>query len=189
MSIPTLRLLAPAVWATSIGSALPETLAPQIAQKAELPFLMAAAPFGMMAAALTLGRADVLVDLRRQLMVAASLAGAFGCGAFVLGVGGRGWLVLVVNMGIGASSVWIVGARATFANHTPPDQMAQVEATMVASITLVEGAGVLGIGLLVTLIGPWVGYALVAVPIACTTLPLLSRSRPPLIALEVMEAA
>jgi len=60
--------------------------------------------------------------------------------------------------------------------------MAEVEATMVASITLIEGVGVLALGALVTLVGPWVGYAVVAVPLLCATVPfLLSRRAPALV--------
>lgn len=177
-TIRTLRLLAPIVWVSSLGSALPETLAPHLANgSGELPLVMGAAPFGMMLGALVLGRKDLLLDVRRQFVCAAVLACAFGLGAAVLGATSSVWPLVLVNFAVGVGSVWIVGARATFASCTPPERMAQVEATMVASITVVEGLGVLCIGALVSVFGPWIGYGVVAVPLAAATLPRLARGR------------
>jgi MFS family permease len=171
-----LRLLAPVVWVSSLGSALPETLAPLLAHgSGELPLVMGAAPFGMMAGALLLGRNDLFVDIRRQLVCAVALAAAFAAGAIAIGLSSAVWPLIAANVAIGAAGVWIIGARATFASSTPPDRMAQVEATMVASITVIEGAGVLGIGLLVTMIGTWAGYGVVAVALALATVPRLRR--------------
>lgn len=177
-AIPTLRWLAPVVWVSALGTALPETVAPHLAHgSGELPLVMGAAPFGMMVGALLLGRKDFFVDVRRQFLCAALLAGAFASGTAVVAITSAAWPLIIVNLLVGAGTAWEIGARATFASKTPPERMAQVQATMVASITAIEGVGVLGIGLLMTVIGPWVGYGLVAIPLALTTLPRLARRR------------
>ena len=174
-AIPTLRVLAPVVWVSTIGSALPETLAPHIAHGGgELPLVMGAAPFGMMVGALLLGRDDLLVAVRRQFVCAALLAGAFGCGAVVLAATTAVWPLVIVNAAVGLGYAWEIGARATFASSTPPERMAQVQATMVASITVIEGTGVLLISVLVTIVGPWIGYGVVALALALVTLPRLT---------------
>ena len=178
-SEPTLRVLAPIVWVAMLGMALPETVAPRIGHGVLLPLLMAAAPFGAMVAALTFGRGNALRDISRQLHLVLLLGIGFGFGAIVLASGGSPWLLVAVNGAVGVASVWVVGARTTFADRTPAGRMAQVEATMVASIVVTEGLGVLGLGWLATTAGPWAGYAVVAVCTIGATAPKLWPLRRP----------
>jgi len=185
---PTLWLLAPVVWATMAGSVLPETMGPRVAHHAWIPIVMAASPIGAMIGAVVLGRTKVLDSVRAQLRMAFGLGAAFVVGGAVLAAGAPAGLIVAMNMIIGASSVWTIGARATFVRLSPPQRMAQVEAALIASAVLSEGMGVLVLGALVTLAGPWAGYASVGV-VAAAVVGLALRKRSPMAALEARATA
>jgi hypothetical protein len=144
---------------------------------------MAASPIGAMIGAVVLGRTKVLDSVRAQLRMAFGLGAAFVVGGAVLAAGAPAGLIVAMNMIIGASSVWTIGARATFVRLSPPQRMAQVEATLIASAVLSEGMGVLVLGALVTLVGPWAGYASVGV-VAAVVVGVALRKRSPVGALD-----
>lgn len=171
----TLRMLTPAVWASVLGLVLPETIVARVVHGAALPFVMAAAPVGMMLGAVTIGRGDALDRLRTQLRLAVLCGTAFLGGAAVVAAGGPAWAIGMANLSVGVFGVWLVGARTTFSRLTPPGRMAQVEAAMVCSNVMVEGVGVLVLGALVTVAGPASGYAAAALLILVTSLPRLVR--------------
>ena len=106
------------------------------------------------------------------------LGAVFVLGGVVLAAGAPAALIAVVNMAIGASSVWTIGIRATFVRLTPPPRLAQVEATLVSSAVFCEGVGVLLLGGLVSLFGPWSGYAAVGIVAASVAAVALARREP-----------
>ncbi|HMC42002.1 MAG TPA: MFS transporter, partial [Acidimicrobiales bacterium] len=140
---PTLWLLAPVLWAAMAGSVLPETMGTRVAGHAWIPIVMAASPIGAMLGAVLIGRTRILDDVSNQLRMALVLGAVFVLGGVVLAAGAPAALIAVVNMAIGASSVWTIGIRATFVRLTPPPRLAQVEATLVSSAVFCEGVGVL----------------------------------------------
>ena len=143
---PTLWLLAPVLWAAMAGSVLPETMGTRVAGHAWIPIVMAASPIGAMLGAVLIGRTRILDDVSNQLRMALVLGAVFVLGGVVLAAGAPAALIAVVNMAIGASSVWTIGIRATFVRLTPPPRLAQVEATLVSSAVFCEGVGVLLLG-------------------------------------------
>lgn len=172
---PTLRLLAPLVWATGLVSALPESLAAGVPGAGEswLPFILAAGPAGQAATMAVLGRRREIEDVEFQLTHLATLALAFGVGA--LG-SGPAWF-LVANLGIGAGVAWTLGPQTLFVRVADPGHMAQITGVMIAGIIAAEGVGTLlfgaiadaagvgraywvaGLVVLVAAIGAWVYQA------------------------------
>ena len=175
---PTLWLLAPVLWAAMAGSVLPETMGTRVAGHAWIPIVMAASPIGAMLGAVLIGRTRILDDVSNQLRMALVLGAVFVLGGVVLAAGAPAALIAVVNMAIGASSVWTIGIRATFVRLTPPPRLAQVEATLVSSAVFCEGVGVLLLGGLVSLFGPWSGYAAVGIVAASVAAVALARREP-----------
>jgi Major Facilitator Superfamily len=172
---PTLWLLAPAVWVSVTGGVLPELLGPKVSHGDWIPVVMAASPAGAALAALVMGRTSLLHTVRNQLRIAAGLGVAFLAGSLVVATGAPVVLLVLANMGVGAGSIWVVGARGFFAQLTPPERMAQVEATMVSTITLLEGGGAFALGLLVTATGPWAAYCAVGALVLARALTSLRR--------------
>lgn len=170
---PVLRRITPVVWASVCGTALPETIGPRVAHGAVLPFVMAAFPLGMSIAAMISTRSQILNNVHQQVRGAVVFAVAFAVGAVVLGTHADGWLLAAANLALGAASVWIVGARTTFALLTPAGRMAQVEATMVSGNMLFEGLGTLGLALVAAATEPAAAYLVMAGLIACFALPAL----------------
>ncbi len=141
---PVLRLVSPVIWVGVLGGMLPETLAPLVAHGAmPIAIVMAAMPAGSLAASLVVRRIGVLDAVHRQLVAAALFGASFLVGALTLWLH-TGWGgIAAANVLVGATSIWVIGARTTFALRTPPERMSQVEATIVSSITLSECAGAL----------------------------------------------
>jgi predicted MFS family arabinose efflux permease len=175
---PTLWLLAPVIWATMAGSVLPETMGPRVASHAWIPIVMASSPIGAMIGALFIGRTGILDNVRHQVRMAFVLGAGFVIGGVALAAGAPPAVIVAMNMAIGASSVWTIGARATFVRLAPPQRMAQVEATLIASAVLSEGLGVLALGALVSVLGPWSGYTAAGVLAASVAAVALARRTP-----------
>jgi MFS family permease len=161
---PVLSLVAPAVWVSSLVMVFPEAVAAGITSRSPaLPLLMASWTIGLMCSSLVLSGAGPLRTVRGQLSVALLMGIAFSIGAAVLAAGGGAWGLIPVNFVLGVISVWIVGVRTTFARYTPPERMAQVEATMLSSINLGTGLGALALASVAAASGADVSYAIAAV--------------------------
>jgi MFS family permease len=169
-STPVLALVTPVVWATVFATAVPETFAPSLTHGSQLPILMAAFPFGTSVMAALLARREFLDRLSNQLMLALLFAVGFGWGAAILSTGANRWWLVPANFVAGLGSTWTVGARTTFALNTPPQHMAQVEATAVSANVLLEGLGVLALAAIGQQIGAVASFtfaaALVSVAVA-----------------------
>ena len=180
-STPVLSILMPVVWATVVATAVPETFAASLSHGAELPFLMAAFPLGSCVMGAVVARFRLLDDLLGQFALALVFAGGFLLGALALSVGASRWYLVAATFVAGVGNTWLVGARTTFALHTPGDHMAQVEATAVASNLMLEGLGVLALAAVAQRIGPAWSYAaagiLVAVAAATATAASPRRAR------------
>jgi predicted MFS family arabinose efflux permease len=138
---PTLRQLAPVAWMCMVASLLPETLAADAVSEAWVPAAMAASPLGGSVGYLLAGR-TTLLD---------SVAGIFRAqvtlGTVLVGGALAGWLIptgptfVVVNFCVGVAAVAMLGVRGAFIRHSPPEQVVQINSTMVASVGVLEGAG------------------------------------------------
>jgi MFS family permease len=163
LTSPVLVLVAPAVWVSSLVMVFPEAVAPGITSRSPaLPLLLASWTIGLMCSSLVFSNADILRTVRGQLRVALFMGVGFALGATVLAVGGGAWGLIPINVGLGVISVWIVGARTTFARYTPAERMAQVEATMLSSINLGTGLGALLFAAIAAACGADVSYAIAA---------------------------
>lgn len=140
---PVLRLVAIMTWATFVSSALPETVAPEIASPEWVPLVMAAPMLGGAVFMLVVARSDFLERPGNQIRTAATLGCALLAGAGLLLAGSPDWGIVAVNAAIGAANGWIIGAQTTFTRLAPAARMGQVEATMVSSNILIEGVGIL----------------------------------------------
>jgi hypothetical protein len=146
-----LRVVALLTWATFLSSGLPEALAPAVAPRTWIPYVMAGAATGGVIFAYLVARRAFLANVVNQVRTAAACAGALLFGGAAMLIHAPPWTILAANIAIGAASGWIIGAQATFAQLTPAGRMGQVEATMVATNIFVQGAGILGLGWLVTI--------------------------------------
>jgi len=141
LSQPILRLLAPVAWMSMLASLLPETLAADAVSRPWVPIVMAASPMGGAVGFFLAGR-TTLLD---------SVAGVFraqtALGALLVAGGLAGWLVpsaptfLAANFCIGLAGVAMLGVQGAFIRHSPAGRIAQINATMVASVGVLEGAG------------------------------------------------
>lgn len=168
-----LLLIAPVVFVTMCGASLPETLAPRLARGVALPFVMVAYPLGSILAGVVVARSRLLGSIRIQLRLALICGVAFATGALAVWAGVGPWPIAGANFVIGAGSIWIVGARTTFAREAPPHLMAQIEASMVAALTIGNGLGTLALSGLATTVGPGWAYgteSLVGVAVAAAAL-------------------
>lgn len=173
---PVLRLITPVILLGVIGAMLPETLAPRIAHGSALAIVMAAMPFGGLCTSLLAARTGVLDSLRRQFVAALLFGGGFGGGAVALALH-AGWVAVAVANGVvGLASVWITGARTTFSRVTPPEQMTQVEATMVSSNAILIGGGTIALAA-IALVSLPLAYALAGLPLMVAALSALGKER------------
>lgn len=182
-----LMLIAPVVFVTMCGASLPETLAPRLAKGVALPFVMVAYPLGSILAGVVVARSRMLRSVRIQLRLALICGLAFATGAVAVWAGVGPWPVAAANFVIGAGSIWIVGARTTFAREAPPQLMAQIEASMVAALTIGNGLGTLALSGLATAVGPGWAYAAesaVGVVVAAAALSVQRRGPIPAVAAE-----
>jgi predicted MFS family arabinose efflux permease len=142
---PALAVLAPVTWVGLTAGGLPETLAPVAlspAHRAWLPWTLSAAPAGTALAAVLVGRSRLPERLRAQFRYLAACGVAFAATGLLLGR--HPAFLLAGNLAVGLGSGWLVAAQTTFANLAPPRQMAQVTATMIASLVVLEGVGAVG---------------------------------------------
>lgn len=174
---PVLRVLAPLAWASMVVGAVPETLAAAVGSPALVGPLMAAAPAGSAVGAWIVGRTPALGVVRAQILLSLALGVAFVLGAatllFLPGAGG----LLVANVIIGLTGAWLVAAQSTFAIVTPPRHMAQVTATMITAIIVLEGVGALLVGAITAVAGPGAAYAVVGVVVLVFALVALRTDR------------
>ena len=176
-----LLLIAPVVFVTMCGASLPETFAPRLAHGAALPFVMVGYPLGSIAAGLVIARSRLLRSIRIQLRLALICGMAFATGALAVWAGVGPWPIAGANFVIGAGSIWIVGARTTFAREAPPHLMAQIEASMVAALTIGNGLGTLALSGLATVAGPGWAYAVESlVGVTVAALALVAHRRAPI---------
>ena len=143
MSQPILRLLAPVAWISMLASLLPETLAADAVIRAWVPIVMAACPLGGAVGFFLAGRTTLLDSVPGVLRGQTALGAVLVTGALA------GWLApsaptfLVVNFCAGIAGATMLGIQGAFIRHSPAGQMAQINAAMVASIGVLEGAGAL----------------------------------------------
>jgi predicted MFS family arabinose efflux permease len=143
MSHPILRLLAPVAWMSMLASLLPETLTADAVPRAWVPIVMAASPLGGAVGFFLAGRTTLLDSVPGVLRAQTALGAALVAGGLA------GWLVpsaptfLVVNFCTGVAGVAMLGVQGAFIRHAPPGQIAQINATMVASVGVLEGVGAL----------------------------------------------
>ncbi len=156
---PILLRITPVVWVAIFVSGFPEAVAPGVAKGSALPLLLAAWSFGTLCSSLGLSGAAFLRQVSGQLRLALAFGLTFAVGALVLVLKGSAWWLLPVNVALGLLSVFIVGVRATFARCTPPERMAQVEATMVSSNNLFGGIGTLALAGMAAAVSPDLSYA------------------------------
>jgi hypothetical protein len=158
-SHPTMRLLVVLTWATVASSGLPEVLAPAVASRAWIPYVMAASATGGATFAYLAARRSFLSQVANQIRVAGlGAAGLIGGGVLLL-AHAPSWTIVLANAVVGAGIGWLIGAQATIAQLTPPGRMGQVEATIVAANILLQGAGVLVFGGIVAATGdPGLAY-------------------------------
>lgn len=173
---PVLRTVAPVVLATTFATALPETIGTAVVHGHDLAVVLAAFPFGMTAAAVLATRFDFMKGTERQLRIALVFAAGLAVGSAALWATSSPWALAAANVLLGAASIWLTGARTTFANETPCDRMAQVEATMVASINLTEGLGALSLAFLAAAIGPSFAYLTACLVVAAFGVQALRES-------------
>lgn len=158
---PVLRVLAPLAWASMVVGAVPETLAAAIGTPALVGPLMAAAPAGSAVGSWIIGRTPALGTVRAQIVLSILFGASFlfGGAALLLSDGrGAGWLLLS-NVLIGLTGAWLVAGQSTFATVTPSRHMAQVTATMISAIIVLEGLGALFVGAVTSASGPGAAYA------------------------------
>lgn len=158
-----LRLLTPVVAITMFGSALPETLAPKLADGVALPFVMVAYPVGSILAGVVVVRRGMLGSIGAELRLAFLCGVSFATGALAVWAHVGPWPVAGANFVVGAATIWLVAARTTFAQETPKHLMAQVEATMIGTLTVAAGVGTLALSGLATAFGAGWAYAAEAV--------------------------
>jgi MFS family permease len=176
-TIPALWILTPVVCAGICGSALPETLAPKLASGTALPFVMAAFPVGSVLATVLVIRTTWLERVTGQIGVALTEGLAFGLGATVLALRLGPWSIAAANCVIGAATVWIIGTRTTFVRSSPPHLMAQVEATILAMVTVAQGLGTLALSGVSTASSPAASYGTAAALVILVASWALGRSR------------
>jgi MFS family permease len=176
LSTPTLSMLAPVVWIGCMVMGFPEAIAPGIAKGSALPLLMASWSIGTACSSMVVSGSPRLRAVSTQLRLALAFGLTFGLGAIVLALGGGGWGLLPVNAAVGALVVWVVGVRATFARCTPPERMAQVEATMIASNNIAGGVGTIGLAGVAAALGAAASYAVAGGLVSVAVLLVLRRA-------------
>jgi predicted MFS family arabinose efflux permease len=157
--VPVLRRIAPLALANGAVVSLPEVMAPRLAHGAAVSVLLVCFPVGSIAAVAVVARSSGIRRLSVQLRLAGGMALAFGADAVAVAAGSRLGAMCVATLAVGVASVWLVGGRTTFAANTPPGRMAQVESLMVASVTVAEGVGAIGLAALASPLGTWAPYA------------------------------
>ncbi|MBC6463869.1 MFS transporter, partial [Actinomadura sp. HBU206391] len=111
---PTLRVLALTTWTTFTCSALPETVAPQVAAGPWLPVVLASSAAGGAVFTFALARHRFLEDVANQFKLAAGLGLALMTGGGLLLISAPVWAIALVNAVVGAAGGWITGAQVTF---------------------------------------------------------------------------
>ncbi|HEX9767309.1 MAG TPA: MFS transporter [Nitriliruptorales bacterium] len=136
---PVLRMLAPLVAVTAAVGTVPEVLAAVATEDAVAwtPWVMAAGPAGNAIAFALLGRVDEVRRPSVQLVHFVSLALALGVGALV----GEPWMLVIVNLLVGAGLAWLLGPQLLFIAQAPAERMAQVTGAMISLLILSEGVG------------------------------------------------
>ncbi|MEV0001028.1 hypothetical protein AB0H28_01915 [Micromonospora sp. NPDC050980] len=155
---PVLRVVALLTLATVLSGALPETLAPDLADGSWRPVLLAASSFGGAVFVLVVGRRGWLARVANQVMAVRALGVALLLAGLLVAVGAPVWALAPANALIGAGAGWLIGAQATFARLAPPERMGQVEATMIASNIMFSGVGIFLLGGTAALFGPAAAY-------------------------------
>ncbi|MGV9215867.1 hypothetical protein ACTFTM_28785 [Micromonospora sp. RB23] len=170
---PVLRGVALLTLATMLSGALPETLAPDLADGAWRPAVLAASALGGAAFVLVVGRSRWLGRLAGQVTVAAALGGALLLSGVLAAVDAPLWALTVGNALIGAGGGWLIGAQATFARLAPLERMGQVEATIVAANIVTSGIGIFLLGGVAAVLSPAASYLTAGVVLL--TVVLLTR--------------
>ncbi|WFE62424.1 hypothetical protein [Micromonospora sp. WMMD714] len=160
---PVLRGVALLTLGTVLSGALPETLAPDLADGGWRPVVLASSALGGAIFVLVVGRCAWLSRLAGQVAMVAALAGALLLAGVLVAAHAPVWALACANALIGAGGGWLIGAQATFARLAPVERMGQVEATIVAANIVVAGCGIFVLGSTAALFGPAVAYLLAGV--------------------------
>jgi hypothetical protein len=156
----TLWPLALVTWSGLLPGAIAETLAPKAAAGSWLPAVLAAFPAAAALSAAIVGRTSLL-DRTRLLLVAPVSEGVLlVAGGVAVAANARPIVVLAVNAAAGAASIWVIGVQAAFARICPVGIAGHVNAVMVSSVQLLEGAGALLAGFLANRFGLGEAYLL-----------------------------
>ncbi|MFI5832266.1 hypothetical protein ACIA5A_01120 [Micromonospora sp. NPDC051300] len=155
---PVLRTVGLLTLATVLSGALPETLAPDLADGGWRPVLLAASSFGGAVFVLVVGRRGWLSRVAGQVVAVRALGLALLLAGLLVALGAPVWTLALANAAIGAGAGWLIGAQATFARLAPPERMGQVEATMIASNIMFGGIGIFLLGGTAALFGPAAAY-------------------------------
>lgn len=167
---PVARSLVPAAWAALLLGAVPEAILPSTVDGPLLAVALTAGPAATALTAFVVGRADALVrpsaGIRAAMLVPGAALLLAGCLALPPGLP-AGIALTVANAMLGMTLAWTVGAQGALAVSVRPADLAQLTATMVASVVVLEGLGALTVGLVADATRPSVG---VLVPVVVATL-------------------
>lgn len=146
---PVARSVIPAVWGTLLVGAVPEAVMPSVVDGGAVGIVLAAGPAATMASGLLLGRSDQLDTPRRAFTVAWLVP--VGLSAIVVALlvpveAAQILALTIANAALGVALAWIVGAQGAMARTVRPGDLAQVNATMMASVLVLEGVGALLVG-------------------------------------------
>lgn len=174
---PVLRFVAIAAWVTMIASAVPESLATSTSRGGMVAIVLASNAAGGVIGMLVAGRLPNLVQPRVQIWWVLGTGLGFAATALVIAVGGPAILVAAGNAMVGVSAGWLVGGQAAVLQHAPVERMAQVNATMISALIVLEGLGAVAIATIAVTAGPAAAYLTVGVLLVVTALLLTPQLR------------
>lgn len=178
-SHPVLRFVLLGAWATMVASAVPESLAASVSSGGWVAVVLASNAMGGVVGTVLGGRSAALATpkvMRRWIAVGGV---GFVATAAALAVGAPVWTVVAGNIVVGAAGGWLIGGQVAVLTHAPADRMAQVNATMIASLIVLEGLGALAVAGVAVAVGAWAAYLTVGVVLLAAVAglgPLVRRS-------------
>jgi Major Facilitator Superfamily len=160
-SDPTLSALVPIAWVGLTMGALPEALAATALRgsyRGWIPAAMATTAAGLAIAGIIVGRTNLAEHVLGQFRYITAGGAFFVLTAFGLKL--TPLLIVAGNLAVGAGMGWTIAAQTTFVLVIPPDRMAHVTSTMVASLIVLEGVGAVVFGAVANSFGVPAAYLL-----------------------------
>lgn len=176
-SHPVLRFVAVAAWVTMIASAVPESLATSTAAGGMIAIVLASNAAGGVVGMLIAGRLPALVQPRVQIWWIIGTGTGFALTAVAIAAGLPAGFVALGNAAVGASAGWLVGGQAAVLTHAPVERMAQVNATMISALIVLEGLGAVAIAAIAVAAGPAAAYLTVGGLLVATAVALSPQLR------------